>query len=99
MALGLYYRIVDRDHPRALEEYKKAEKLAPGTPDPLRSIGRAEMQMGRWQDAIAHYDEAERLDPKNAINVGNSTSHSSTCAAAPRRARRLIAPWLSIRRT
>ena len=28
--------------------------------------------MGRWQDAIGHYDEAERLDPKNAINVGNS---------------------------
>ena len=72
MALGLYYRIVDRDHPRALEEYKKAEKLAPGTADPLRSLGRAEMQMGRWQDAIAHYDEAERLDPKNSINVGNA---------------------------
>ena len=72
MSLGTYYRIVERDHPRALEEYKKAERLAPGTPDPLRSLGRAEMQMGRWQDAIAHYDEAERLDPKNAINVGNA---------------------------
>jgi TolB-like protein/Flp pilus assembly protein TadD len=72
MALGLYYRAVESDYSRALEEYKKAERLAPGTPDPLRSIGRAEMQMGRWQDAIAHYDEAERLDPRNAINVGNS---------------------------
>jgi len=72
MALGTYYRLVERDHPRALEEYRKAEKLAPGTPDPQRSIGRAEMQMGRWQDAIKHYDEAERLDPKNAINVGNA---------------------------
>ena len=29
--------------------------------------------MGRWQDAIAHYDDAERLDPRNAINVGNSS--------------------------
>ncbi len=28
--------------------------------------------MGRWQDAIRHYDEAERLDPRNAINVGNA---------------------------
>ncbi len=72
MSLGTYYRIVERDHLRALEEYKKAERLAPGTPDPLRSLGRAEMQLGRWQDAIAHYDEAERLDPKNAINVGNA---------------------------
>ena len=73
MALGTYLRSVDRDYPRALEHYRKAEKLAPGAPDPLRSLGRAEMQMGRWQDAIAHYDEAERLDPRNAINVGNSS--------------------------
>ena len=72
IALGMYYRVIERDQPRALEEYRKAEKLAPGTPDPLRSIGRAEMQMGRWQDAIGHYEEAERLDPRNAINVGNA---------------------------
>jgi len=72
MAFGMYYRTVERDLPRSLDEYRKAEKLAPGTPDPLRSIGRAEMHMGRWEDSIKHYDEAERLDPKNAINVGNS---------------------------
>ena len=72
MALGTYYRVVEGNQTLALEAYRKAEKLAPGTPDPLRSIGRAEMPMGRWQDAIGHYDEAERLDPKNAINVGNS---------------------------
>jgi tetratricopeptide (TPR) repeat protein len=73
LALGIYYRTVEPDPPRALEEYKKAERLAPGTPDPLRSIGRAEMMTGRWQDAIAHYDEAERLDPKNPLNVGNAS--------------------------
>ena len=72
MALGTYYRVVDKDYSRALEHYRKADQLAPGRPDPLRSIGRAEMQMGRWQDSIAHYDESERLDPRNAINVGNS---------------------------
>ncbi len=72
MSLGTYFRAVERNQSAALEEYRKAEKLAPGSPDPLRSIGRAEMSMGRWQDAIAHYDEAERLDPKNPINVGNS---------------------------
>jgi len=73
IALGLYYRTVELDLPRSLEEYRKAERLAPGNPDALRSVGRAEMQMGRWQDSITHYDEAERLDPKNSINVGNSS--------------------------
>src|SRR4051812_3617128 len=71
-SLGTYYRVVERDQTRALEEYRKAEKLAPGSPEPQRAMGRAEMQMGRWEDSIRHYDEAERLDPKNAINVGNS---------------------------
>jgi tetratricopeptide (TPR) repeat protein len=51
---------------------RETQSRTPGTPDPLRSIGRAEMQMGRWQDAIGHYDEAERLGPRNAINVGNA---------------------------
>ena len=60
-SVGWLLPAVVSDFVRALEEYQKAEKLAPGNPDPLRSIGRAEMQMGRWRDAIAHYDEAERL--------------------------------------
>ncbi len=74
IALGTYYRVVERDQAKALAEYVKAQRVAPGNPDPLRAIGRAETQMGRWQDAIAHFDEAERLDPKNSINVGNAAS-------------------------
>jgi len=94
MALGTYYRLLERDQPRALEEYRKAEKVAPGTPDPLRSIGRAEMQMGHWQDAIQHYDEAERLDPKNALNVGNASQpllYLRRCGEARRAVDRTLA--------
>jgi eukaryotic-like serine/threonine-protein kinase len=72
VSLGTYYRVVTGDSGQALEEYQKAQKLAPGDPNPLRSIGRAEMQLGRWQESIQHYDEVERMDPRNAINVGNS---------------------------
>ena len=72
VAMGTYYRVVSVDLPRALEQYQKAEKLASGDPDPARSIGHAELQMGRWEDAIRHYEAAERMDPRNAINVGNS---------------------------
>jgi TolB-like protein/tetratricopeptide (TPR) repeat protein len=94
MALGTYYRLVDKDYPRALESYLKAERLTPGAPDPLRSIGRAEMQMGRWQDSIKHYDEAERLDPKNAINVGNAAQpllYLRRCAEARQAVERTLA--------
>src|SRR5262249_50709225 len=73
IALGTYYRLVDRDPTRALEEYRKGESLAPGNPEPQRAIGRSEQALGQWQEAIRHYKEAERLDPKNAINVGNAS--------------------------
>ena len=72
VALGTYYRVVAGDPARALEEFQKGEKLAPGTADPLRSIGRAEVQLGQWENAIAHFEQAEKLDPRNAINVGNT---------------------------
>ena len=45
---------------------------------PTESVALGEQQAwrgfapGRWQDAIQHYAEAERLDPINAINVGNA---------------------------
>ena len=94
IALGGYYRVVEGDHRRALEEYRKAEALAPRNPDVLRSIGRAEDEMGRWQDAIAHYDEAERMDPRNAINVGNAVIpllYLRRCAEAREKVNRTLA--------
>ena len=94
IALGTYYRAVAGDFARALEEYQKAEEVAPGDADALRSIGRAEMQMGRWQDAIQHYDEVERVDPKNAINVGNASQpllYLHRCAEAREKIDRTLA--------
>jgi len=94
VSLGTYYRVVKGEFARALEQYQKAEKLAPGDPDPLRSIGRAEMQMGRWEDSIRHYDEAERMDPRNAINVGNSAApllYLRRCAEARESVQRTLA--------
>jgi TolB-like protein/tetratricopeptide (TPR) repeat protein len=73
VAIGLYDRAVSGDLPQALEALQWAQKLVPNDPDVLRSIGRVETQMGRWKDAIAHYDQVERLDPKNPINVGNAS--------------------------
>ena len=58
-------------------------------------VGRADMQMGRWQDSITHYDEAERLDPKNSINVGNSSQPLFTPGVVARRAR----PWIETSRS
>jgi hypothetical protein len=40
-ALGSYYRMIERDHGRAREEYAKGLELAPGNSDLLGGIGRS----------------------------------------------------------
>ena len=97
MALGTYLRVVEGNQTLALEAYRRAEKLAPGTPDPLRSLGRAETTMGRWQDAIGHYDEAgapgsEERDQRRKFRA----SPSRTFGAAARREGPSTAPSPSL---
>jgi serine/threonine protein kinase/tetratricopeptide (TPR) repeat protein len=67
-ALGTYQRLVVGDNGRALEEYAKGQRVAPANADLLRGIGLAEMPLGRWEDAVEHLRQAERLDPRSALS-------------------------------
>ncbi len=63
LARGIYYGAVRGDHVRAVEEYSRASQLAPGNAEPLFPMATDEMSLGRWQSALGHLEEAERLDP------------------------------------
>ena len=63
-ALGTYQRLVVGDNARALEEYAKAERAAPANADLLTGIALAEMALGRWEVAVKHLRQSERLDPR-----------------------------------
>ncbi|HEY1250839.1 MAG TPA: protein kinase [Thermoanaerobaculia bacterium] len=65
VALGNYYRLVADDAPKALEQFEAAQRAAPGSADPLRGIALAEQSMGRWEAAVGHFRESERLDPRS----------------------------------
>jgi serine/threonine protein kinase/tetratricopeptide (TPR) repeat protein len=66
LALGLYERLVSSDYTRALEQYEKALRLAPGDPTALRATAPAEEGLGRWDAAVEHLRQAVRLDPRSA---------------------------------
>ncbi len=65
-ALGDYYRRVPRDYARALDEYAKGERQSPSNAQLFRGIGQAEQALGRWEPALQHLRQAQRLDPRSA---------------------------------
>ena len=64
-AHALYLSAVRREHARALEGVTRARKLAPGDAELLSMAGLAEQQLGRWEEALAHFREAQSLDPRS----------------------------------
>ena len=68
-ALGDYERRVSVDFARALEQYGKALRIAPGDASALRGAALSEEGLGRWDAAVEHLREAVRLDPRSANNL------------------------------
>jgi TolB-like protein/tetratricopeptide (TPR) repeat protein len=68
-ALGAYERLVSKDFHRALEQYAKAQGVAPGNADLLYGTARAEQGLGRWDASEGHLRQSERLDPRNANSL------------------------------
>ena len=64
-ALGTFYRLVSADNARALEQLQKAMEAEPGKPDLLRGLAYTEESLGRWDEALAHRQQARRLDPRS----------------------------------
>ncbi|HYN20152.1 MAG TPA: hypothetical protein VE078_04270, partial [Thermoanaerobaculia bacterium] len=64
LALGHYQRSVVLDFNRALEQFAKGQRLAPGSADLLRGTAATEQSLGRWESAVEHFRQAERLDPR-----------------------------------
>ena len=48
----------------------RARGLAPGNSEALLATGSAELNLGRWEEAIEHLRQAERLDPRSVSVKG-----------------------------
>jgi TolB-like protein/tetratricopeptide (TPR) repeat protein len=69
LALGGYERLVSRDFNRALEQFEKGLRVAPGDASLLRGTALAEQGLGRWDAVVEHFRQAERLDPRSVGNL------------------------------
>jgi serine/threonine-protein kinase len=64
-ARAFYLSAVRREHARALEEVARARRVAPRDAELLSMAALAEQQLGRWDQALAHFREAQSLDPQS----------------------------------
>jgi TolB-like protein/tetratricopeptide (TPR) repeat protein len=64
-ARALYLSAVRREHVRALEEVAVARRTAPRDPELLTMAALGEQQLGRWDQALAHFRQAYALDPRS----------------------------------
>jgi eukaryotic-like serine/threonine-protein kinase len=65
LAVGAYERLVARNLNRSLEQCEKGLRVAPGDASLLRGTALAEQGLGRWDAAVEHFRQAERLDPRS----------------------------------
>jgi tetratricopeptide (TPR) repeat protein len=66
-AMSRYHYLVGNDLATAELEAGLALKLAPNDADILRQAATLEESVGRWDEALAHLEQARRLDPRSAV--------------------------------
>ena len=64
-ALGDYQLRVALDSEGAIEQYARGLRLAPDNAELLTETAAAELALGRWDAAVKHLRQAERLDPRS----------------------------------
>lgn len=65
IAQGVYRYMVAKDFPGALVAYAEAGRRLPNSADVFGEMAFVERRMGRWDDAISHFQNAITLDPRN----------------------------------
>jgi len=67
--LGDYYYYGQADYTRAMEQYRKAERLRPNDPILYARIAAIQRRQGHWAESLASFRKLEQLDPGNMHNV------------------------------
>lgn len=66
-AMAVYKRSVLGDYHEAQEQLARGRSLAPGNVDLMREAALVEKSLGRWDAALEHLRDAQRLDPRSAV--------------------------------
>jgi TolB-like protein/Flp pilus assembly protein TadD len=71
LALAYYYYYGYRDYELARTELAIAQAAAPNDAEAWDAGGAIDRRQGRWEDALANFEKAKELDPRNASVLWN----------------------------
>jgi TolB-like protein/Flp pilus assembly protein TadD len=75
-AQGSYLYRIERDFPAAEQALRRIVERQPNFNDAWQFLGLVERRQGKWEQALAHFEEAVKLDPRNAglfTTIGGET--------------------------
>jgi serine/threonine-protein kinase len=72
LALGLYHYYMESDYEAALRELGLAAEALPNDGDVGLYTAAVERRRGKWTQAIAAYQHAEQVDPRNTVMLYDS---------------------------
>jgi serine/threonine protein kinase/Tfp pilus assembly protein PilF len=75
LAKGVYHYACLRDYDTAVRYFEQARQLLPNSSRILESLAYLERRRGQWDRSESYFNEAERLDPRNAHLL---TTHAAT---------------------
>jgi tetratricopeptide (TPR) repeat protein len=71
LALAYYYYYGYRDYELARTELAIAQKAAPNDAEVWDAAAAIDRRQGRWEDALANFEKAKELDPRNGSVLWN----------------------------
>ena len=75
LAMGLYYRFIQKDYDKSLEQYTIGLRASPNNADLLAASAIIERTLGRFEEALPHLRAAARLDPRS-VSAANSLART-----------------------
>jgi tetratricopeptide (TPR) repeat protein len=78
LAKGHYYYSCLKDYDTAVRYFEQARPLLPNSSRIPESLAYVERRRGQWDQSEAHFNEAERLDPRN-VNLLTQHADSYSC--------------------
>jgi serine/threonine protein kinase/Tfp pilus assembly protein PilF len=77
-AKGFYHYACLRDYDTAVDYLEQAHHLLPNNSRIPQSLAYVERRRGNWEKSDAHFNEAEKLDPRN-VNLLSQHARSYVC--------------------
>ncbi|PYK08442.1 MAG: hypothetical protein DME65_14050, partial [Verrucomicrobia bacterium] len=70
LAKGLYYYSCLKDYDTAVHYFEQARSLLPNSSQIAASLASVARRRGQWEQSELYFKEAERLDPRNVVLLG-----------------------------